>query len=88
MNTKEDLPGLATVSWLKIVELLILATPLGRFYYAFPHHIITGNALAKLKSLEPESRFSPRKIYQSVSDSMNDSLIKASLKTIDRINKK
>ena len=56
-NTKEALPNMASISWLKMLELSIFATPLGRFYDAYPLHIVTSNSIQALKHIEPEGDF-------------------------------
>ena len=56
-NTKESLPDMSSVSWLKMLELSIFSTPLGRFYDAYPLHILTSNSLQHLKNIEPKGDF-------------------------------
>ena len=69
-NTKQSLPNMASISWSKLLELSLFATPLGRYYDMYPLHILTSNSLAKLQSLDPDSdfqvkRFRPNLYIQS-----------------------
>lgn len=75
-NTKQSLPNLASISWTKLLELTVFATPLGRFYDMYPLHIITSNSIDKLASLYPEGdiqarRFRPN-FYIESKDKTND----------------
>lgn len=65
-NTKIDLPDMASVSWLKMLELSIFATPLGRYYDVYPLHIVSSNSLEKLKSLEPEGDFQSKRFRPNI----------------------
>ena len=65
-NSKEELPNLASVSWLKLLELSIFATPLGRFYDAYPLHLVTSNSIEKLKQLTPEGDFIPQRFRPNI----------------------
>lgn len=65
-STKEALPSMASVSWLKILELSIFATPLGRYYDAYPLHIVSSNSIEKLKSLEPEGDFQSKRFRPNI----------------------
>lgn len=65
-NTKEPLPSMASVSWLKMLELSIFATPLGRFYDAYPLHIVTSNSIETLKQLEPEGDFQSKRFRPNI----------------------
>ena len=65
-STKEALPSMASVSWLKILELSIFSTPLGRYYDAYPLHIVSSNSIEKLKSLEPEGDFQSKRFRPNI----------------------
>ncbi len=69
-NTKEALPSMASISWRKMMELAIFSTPLGRFYDAYPLHLVTSNSIDFLASKNPEGdfcaeRFRPNLYIQS-----------------------
>ncbi|MGJ8686982.1 MAG: MOSC domain-containing protein [Spongiibacteraceae bacterium] len=53
----KTLPSMASISWLKMLELAIFATPLGRFHDVYPLHILSSNTLQNLSSLSPEADF-------------------------------
>lgn len=65
-NTKEDLPSLSSISWLKMLELSVFSTPLGRFYDAYPLHIVSSNSIEKLKTLEPEGDFQSKRFRPNI----------------------
>ena len=65
-GTKEPLPSMASVSWLKILELSIFATPLGRYYDAYPLHIVSSNSIEQLNSLEPEGDFQSKRFRPNI----------------------
>lgn len=65
-NTKEALPSMASVSWMKMLELSIFSTPLGRYYDAYPLHIVSSNSIEKLKSLEPEGDFQSKRFRPNI----------------------
>ncbi|MCK5881987.1 MAG: MOSC N-terminal beta barrel domain-containing protein [Sinobacterium sp.] len=65
-NTKEPLPSMASVSWLKMLELSIFSTPLGRYYDAYPLHIVSSNSIEKLKSLEPAGDFQSKRFRPNI----------------------
>lgn len=65
-NTKESLPNMASISWLKMLELSIFSTPLGRYYDAYPLHIVSSNSIEKLKSLEPAGDFQSRRFRPNI----------------------
>lgn len=71
-STKHALPNMASISWTKLLELSLFATPLGRFYDMYPLHIMTSNSLQKIQSLTPNSnvqlqRFRPNLYIKSCS---------------------
>lgn len=57
----KTLPNMASISWLKMLELAIFATPLGRFYDAYPLHILSSNSLQNLRSFSPEADFNAQR---------------------------
>ena len=65
-NVKEELPDLSAMSWLKVLELSVFATPLGRFHDVYPLHLLTSNSLEKLKSIAPEGDFNTRRFRPSI----------------------
>lgn len=48
------------------MELAIFSTPLGRYYDCYPLHILSSNALDKLKALEPEGHFIPQRFRPNI----------------------
>tara|TARA_R110001592_G_scaffold336019_1_gene621144 strand:+ start:50375 stop:51355 length:981 start_codon:yes stop_codon:yes gene_type:complete len=53
----KTLPDMSSISWLKMLELAIFSTPLGRYYDCYPLHLITTNTFDKLQELEPDGDF-------------------------------
>lgn len=67
----KELPDLSSFSWYKLLELSVFATPLGRYYDAYPLHILTTNSLEKMRNIEPDGdfrveRFRPNILIESV----------------------
>lgn len=65
-NTKQDLPSMASLSWSKLLELTVFATPLGRFYDMYPLHIITSNSIESLNAIEPDGDFQPKRFRPNI----------------------
>ncbi len=73
-NIKGKLPNMGSMSWSKVFELSRFVTPRGRFYDAYPLHIVTSNAIDKLKSLEPDGDFNVQRFRPNLYiDSTNKS---------------
>ena len=71
--TGDVFPSFASITWGKLFELGAFVTPLGRYYDAYPLHIITSSSQQHLKSLAPEadvraSRFRPNIEIKSTND--------------------
>ena len=62
----KTLPDMSSISWLKMLELSVFSTPLGRYYDCYPLHLITTSSLDKLKEIEPEGDFNSRRFRPNI----------------------
>lgn len=53
----KELPDLSSISLSRITELMIFATPLGRYHDVYPLHILSSGAIAKMREIEPDGDF-------------------------------
>ncbi len=62
----KEIPDFSSISWMKIFELMLFATPLGRYYDVYPLHVLSTNSLAKMAELEPEGDFDVRRFRPNI----------------------
>lgn len=66
MFAAKELPDFSSISWKLLSELVLFTTPLGRYYDAYPLHLITTAGLEKLRQLEPEGDFGPHRFRPNI----------------------
>ena len=66
MFAAKELPDFSSISWKLLSELMLFTTPLGRYYDAYPLHLITTAGLEKLRQLEPEGDFGPHRFRPNI----------------------
>lgn len=62
----KDLPDMSSFSWKTLAELMLFVTPLGRYYDAYPLHILTTNSLQRMAEIEPEGDFDTRRFRPNI----------------------
>ncbi len=62
----KDLPDMSSFSWAKLAELMLFVTPLGRYYDAYPLHVLSTNSLRRMTEIEPEGDFDVRRFRPNI----------------------
>jgi len=62
----KTIPDMSSISWLKMLELSVFSTPLGRYYDCYPLHLFTTNSIDKLFELEPEGDFNSMRFRPNI----------------------
>lgn len=70
MFATKELPDLSSVSWKLLLQLMFFSSPPGRYYDAYPLHVVTTGSMRMMKKLEPEGdfdacRFRPNLVIES-----------------------